>query len=423
MTATTLLGIFLGFYAFEFFCSWGLSFLNSRYVLRHQEEPPARYKAFISPEKYKAHVAYTLEKARFSRFSSGCESLIFLAFLFGGGFGKVEAWSSSLGWSSSWTGIAFIYGVSFIFMVVDIPFSLYRTFGIEEKYGFNKTTLKLYLWDMAKGLVLGLVLGTPLLFILLGFMEKTGGYWWIWAFGIMVFFQLFIAFIFPLFLAPLFNKFTPLEEGSLKEQIGVLADKLNFKNSGIFIMDGSKRSSHGNAYFTGFGSSKRIVLYDTLVQSLKPSEVLAVLAHEMGHCKLHHIKKSMVLSIVMMFFSFYVLSLCVPYTPFYSAFGISQPSHGAALLLFSLCSGPFTFFFTPLFSARTRKFEYEADAFAVRYTPIEDLSQGLLTLDKENLSNLWPHPWYSFFYYSHPTTLERIEALEKKQALLTPSMK
>ncbi|MEK7486289.1 MAG: M48 family metallopeptidase [Planctomycetota bacterium] len=413
MNAQSVLTVFLGFYLAETFCSFLLSFLNTRYAWQHRDQPPEYYKNLISQEQYQKHLEYTFTKARFSRCSQVFSLIVFLTFLKYGGFGFFDQLARSYTQNPYFQGLLFIYAISAFFSILDIPFILYSIFVIEEKFGFNKMTLKLYLLDSLKGIVLGLLLSTPLLCLLFWFMEKTGSVWWLYALAVLLGFQLILLFIFPIFLAPLFNKFTPLEPGSLKEKIEALAQKLNFQNSGIFVMDGSKRSGHGNAYFTGFGRSKRIVLYDTLLKSLNEDQVVGVLAHEIGHNKLNHIRTSFLVSSLFMTASLYLLSLLLPYSPFYEAFGIQTPSYAAALLLFGLCSGPFTFLLTPLFSALTRKHEYEADAFAFKNTGDSNaLTQSLLVLDKDNLSNLWPHPWFSFFYYSHPTTSERIQAIQ-----------
>lgn len=423
MTAPMIFSIMIACFILEAITNIVLSFLNTNYAWNHRDRIPEYYKNLISPEQYQKHLEYTLAKARFGRFSEVCALFVFLTFLLAGGFGAFDIWTRSITSNTYLQGFLLVFGVSSFFSLTNIPFTLYSIFVIEEKFGFNKMTLKLYFFDLIKGLILGLLLSIPLLFSLFWFMEKTGTWWWLYALLTLLGFQLFLLFIFPIFLAPLFNKFTPLEPGPLKDKIEALAQKLNFRNSGIFVMDGSRRSGHGNAYFTGFGSSKRIVLYDTLLKSLNDEQLVGVLAHEIGHNKLHHLRTSFLLSSIFMMGSLYILGLLVPYAPFYEAFGIQNPSSAAALLLFSLCSEPFTFILTPFFAALTRKHEYEADAFAFQNVGSADpLVQSLLILDKDNLSNLTPHPWYSFFYYSHPTTTERIEAIKKFSLAPTPQV-
>jgi STE24 endopeptidase len=243
-------------------------------------------------------------------------------------------------------------------------------------------------------------------------MGATGSYWWLYAFAFLATVQLLLMYLYPVFIAPLFNTFTPLEEGSLKDQIFSLAEKIGFKTSGIFIMDGSKRSSHGNAYFTGFGAIKRIVLFDTLIENLSEPQAISVLAHEMGHERKGHIKKTLVISLITTCLGFWVLSLFINYQPFYQAFGFPTKSYHAALVIFAFASSPITYFLSPLFSLLSRKHEYEADRFAIDAVGgCDDLCEALLSLSKNSLSNLTPHPWYSFFHYSHPTLTERLQAM------------
>jgi len=262
-------------------------------------------------------------------------------------------------------------------------------------------------------MALSAVIGFPVLLGLFWFMDRAGKLWWIWAFCGLSAFQLVVNVLFPVLIAPLFNKFTPLPEGSLKEKILSLADKLRFRTKGIFLMDGSRRSRHSNAYITGLGRYKRIVLFDTLVNTSTEEEIASVLAHEIGHGKRNHLKKSLALSVALSLAGFWILSLLLPYEPLYSAFSFAQPSRQAILVILVLCAGPFTFFLTPLFSAWSRKHEHEADRFAVEAVgTAAGLKTALLRLARDNLSNLTPHPLYSFYHYSHPTLAERIAALD-----------
>ncbi|MDQ7053425.1 MAG: M48 family metallopeptidase [candidate division KSB1 bacterium] len=285
-------------------------------------------------------------------------------------------------------------------------------------------TWKLFIIDGLKSLVLSLVLLAPLFWGLFWFMDKTGNYWWLYAFGFLAGFQLLMVYLYPTVVAPWFNKFTPLPDGSLKEKILHLVQKVHFHTSGIFVMDGSKRSKHSNAYFTGLGRVKRIVLFDTLVDNLEEDQVVSVLAHEIGHEKKHHIKKGLALSLASMLAGLWILSLLLHYPSFFQAFGFSGPSYHAAIILFGFCSGPFTFFLTPLGSILSRKYEYEADRFAVEAMgTARGLIGALLKLSKDNLSNLTPHPLYSFYYYSHPTLAERIAAMEDYEKRLNGQQK
>ena len=293
-------------------------------------------------------------------------------------------------------------------------FSIYSQFKIEEQFGFNKMTIGLFIKDQIKSLVLSGIILSILLLGIFWFMDTAGAYWWIIASTGFIIFQLVLSIIYPLLIAPIFNKFAPLEEDDLKHLLKTLADKLKFKTTGIFVMDGSRRSGHSNAYFTGVGKAKRIVLYDTLVSILSNNQIAAVLAHEIGHYKKHHLIKGLALSFFVTTLVFFVVNFFLNFLPIYEAFGFSRISYHGIFVILSFAAGPFTFFLTPLFTMWSRKHEYEADAFAANNTNYgEDLKEGLIIMSKENLSNLTPHPLYSFYHYSHPTVGERIRALDK----------
>jgi STE24 endopeptidase len=284
-------------------------------------------------------------------------------------------------------------------------------------------TLKLWVIDLAKGLMLSVLIGVPVLAAVLWFMDNyLNGPWWLYVWAVLALFQLFVMAVFPVFIVPIFNKLTPLEEGRLKERIHALAWKVKFKMSGIFTMDGSKRSTHSNAFFAGIGKFRRIVLFDTLMKSLSELELVAVLAHEMGHNKKKHLRTGLIVGLGSSLLGLYILSLIIKSPWLYQAFGFNIASSYAALFIFMKASGSFTFFLEPLFSLLSRKHEYEADRFAAEAvgTP-EPMIQGLVKLTKDNLSNLTPHPLYSFFYYSHPTVMERIAALESARQRLRAS--
>jgi len=314
-------------------------------------------------------------------------------------------------------GIIFCFSVALIFTFASFPTDLYATFGLEARFGFNKTTIKLYLADKLKALLLAIAIGVPFLFVVLWLMDATGSHWWIWAFLFISGFQLTMVIVYPTLIAPLFNKFEPLKEGEFRDRILALADQVGFRTSGIYSMDGSKRSSHSNAYFTGIGKAKRIVLFDTLMQQMTTDQGLAVLAHEMGHYKMKHIHRMLVIQTVLLFFGLYILSLLVDYRPLFSAFGLENPSNHAALVLFGLLSGPVTFYLGPLMNLLSRKHEYEADRFAaVTLRNGKSMEEALINLTIKNLSNLTPHPWYSAYHYSHPTPAERIRAIRQSSA-------
>jgi len=329
-----------------------------------------------------------------------------------GFFGVLDSWIASVGVGIYLQGVIFVFVLSFIFTVLDLPFSLYSTFVIEEKFGFNKMTFSLWVKDFIKSTLIGLIIMTPLLMGLFWFMDSAGELWWFYAFVFIAFFQFILMYLYPVLIAPLFNKFSPLENSQLNEAIMKLAEKVNFLMSGIFVMDGSKRSAHGNAYFTGFGKNKRIVLFDTLIEKLKREEILAVLAHEIGHQKLKHIPKMLFFSLIMLLCSLWLMSLLMNVPQFFYAFGFNRVSYHAAVIIFAFASSPVLWFITPLSSLMSRRFEYQADKFSIEATcDGQSLKDGLLALSKENLSNLTPHPLYSFFHYSHPTLLERISTI------------
>lgn len=407
-----ILSLFILFFSAERIVALGLNELNLRHLLTHKSHPPEFFRDSIDDKTYQKSIAYTMDKGKFSRLSLAYDTIITLLVLFGGVLPWLQQWSSSYNFGTIGTGILFLFGLGVLLTVLGLPLEWLSIFGIEQKHGFNKMTIRLYLTDKIKGIFLSILIGLPCLYVILWFMEASGSFWWIWVFCFIMAFQLVMLIIYPLFIAPLFNKFEPLEEGDLKQAIKELSDKIQFSLSGIFCMDGSKRSTHSNAYFTGFGKSRRIVLYDTLVKEMTLPQSMAVLAHEMGHYKLHHIKKMILISGITTLSGLFFLSLIYDYPPLFAVFGMEMPANYSALALFSLLSGTFTFYLKPLFSAWSRKHEYEADRFSIEHIgEKKSMEEALLRLTKQNLSNLTPHPWYSAFYYSHPTIMERVQAI------------
>jgi STE24 endopeptidase len=295
---------------------------------------------------------------------------------------------------------------------VSLPLALYRTFVIEARFGFNRMTLALFITDLAKQVLLGLALGVPLLLAVLWLMERMGAYWWFYVWVVLTLFSLVLQLIMPALILPLFNKFTPITEGELASRIGALLERCGFKSSGLYKMDGSKRSSHGNAFFTGFGATKRIVLFDTLVERLNPSEVEAVLAHELGHYKLHHVVKMLVLSVAMTFAGLWILGQLIDEPWFYAGLGVRAPSTAAALGLFMLVISEFTFFLQPVMALYSRRREYEADAYAMQHANASELVRALVKLYQDNAATLTPDPMHSAFYDSHPPAALRIARLK-----------
>ena len=413
-----ILGLFVALFALEFVVESGLNELNLRRVRGcwAEKKIPDFFQRSMSSEDYEKSVQYTLAKGQFQRWAEIYGRLVILMVLFGGLLPLMDRFSKDLaGRFLSIThaqGLIFCFGVALVFSIASLPTDLYSTFNLEARFNFNKTTWKLYLIDKLKGLLLGVLIGLPFLFAVLWLMEATGSYWWIWTFFFVAGFELLMVIIYPTLIAPLFNKFEPLPEGELRNRILRLAEQVGFKTSGIFSMDGSRHSTHSNAYFTGIGKAKRIVLFDTLIAQMTIDQALAVLAHEIGHYKKRHIRRMLVVQAVFLFFGLYVLSLLVDYKPLFVAFGLDAPSNPAALVLFSLLSGPATFFLTPLINLLSRKHEYEADRFAVEtLRNRRPMEEALINLTVTNLSNLTPHPWYSAYHYSHPTPIERIGAI------------
>lgn len=413
-----VVGIFLVLFTIEVLVEFVLNELNIRHVQKNStaRKVPDFFQGKISDAEYDQSVRYTLTKARFQRWSEIYSRIIVLLVLFGGVLPFLDQLTAA---NLQQQGFAHVHGVVFciavatVFSLATLPLDLYSTFGIETRFGFNKTTLRLYFSDKLKGLILGLLIGAPFLFVVLWLMEATGQYWWLWAFAFITVFQLLMIVIFPGFIAPWFNKFEPLREGDLRDRILALAKQIGFETSGIFSMDGSKRSAHSNAYFTGIGKAKRIVLFDTLIEQMTIDQGLAVLAHEMGHYKMQHIRRMLVMQMLFIFIGLYILSLLLNYEPLFAAFGL-QPSNHAGLVLFSLLSGAFTFYLGPLMNLLSRKHEYEADRFAaITLRSGKPMEEALINLTVKNLSNLTPHPWYSGYHYSHPTPAERIGAIRK----------
>ncbi|HEX2228586.1 MAG TPA: M48 family metallopeptidase [Candidatus Binatia bacterium] len=412
-----VVGLFLALFALEFIVEFGLNEVNLAHVRarRSAHHVPDFMAGKIYPADYEKSVQYTMAKGKFARWSEIYGGLVTLGVLFSGILPLLDQSTARLAaivpQAAYARGILFCFAVGLIYSVTTLPLDLYATFGLEARFGFNNTTWRLYLADKLKGIALGIVIGVPFLWVVLWLMDNFGPHWWLWAFLFIAGFQFLMIILYPVLIAPWFNKFEPLKEGEFRDRILALADKVGFKTSGIFSMDGSKRSGHSNAYFTGIGKAKRIVLFDTLLNQMSIDQGLAVLAHEMGHYKMKHIRRMLVVQLIFLLIGLFVLSLLLNYTPFYTAFGLNPSSH-AALVLFSLISGPATFYLSPLMNRLSRRHEYEADHFAVQTLgKSKDMEDALINLTIKNLSNPTPHPWYSAYHYSHPTTEERIRAL------------
>ena len=385
-------------------------------VARHRAEVPGPFASSVSAAEHGKAADYTIAKVRFGRISTVFDAVVVLALTVGGGIALVDALWRKSALAQPWLGVAVIATVALILQLLHLPFSLWRTFRLEARFGFNRTTPGVFLADLGKSLALAVVLGGPLLLAVLFLMERAGRGWWLWAFGLWLAFMLLMAWAWPAFIAPLFNRFSPLKDEALKSRIEALLGRCGFASRGVFVVDNSRRSSHGNAYFTGIGRHKRIVFFDTLLERLGHTEVEAVLAHELGHFRLKHVRKRLMLSVVASFLGLAVLGWLATQRGFYTALGVPQPSSHAALLLFVLAVPAFIFFVTPLASLWSRRHEFEADAFATRYASAAELATALVKLHRDNASTLTPDPVYAAFYYSHPPPLTRISRLRAAAA-------
>jgi STE24 endopeptidase len=393
-----------------------LSLRQESTVRQHRAAVPVPFATSISPEEHAKAADYTVAKVRLGRVATVVDAALTLALTLGGGIAAVDALWRHTGWSQPWLGLAVIASIALLLQLINLPLALWRTFRLEARFGFNRTTVALYAADLAKGLLLAVLLGGPLLAATLLLMERAGRWWWLWAWMLWLLVMLIMAWAWPAFIAPLFNRFSPLKDQSLRERIEALLGRCGFASKGVFVVDNSRRSSHGNAYFTGIGRYKRIVFFDTLLERLAHPEVEAVLAHELGHFRLKHVRKRLLLSVSAAFAGLALLGWLARQPGFYQALGVPTPSTHAALLLFTLAIPAFMFFITPIASLWSRKHEFEADDFASRYASAAVLAAALVKLHRDNASTLTPDPVYAAFYYSHPTPLARISRLRAAAA-------
>jgi len=412
MSAVTLVALVLLLILAKWAAQLWLERLNARHVRAHAGAVPEAFKGIVDDATYAKSAQYTLAKGRLDQISLTYNSAVLLVVLFSSvlpwGFHGFTRWLGG----SAWAMAAFLFVTVIALSLPGLPLDWYDQFRLEERFGFNTTTQKLWWLDRLKGLLLGIALGYPLLVLVLKLVEWTGPWWWLWAWGALLGFQMLMMVLAPVLILPLFNKFTPLPQGSLRERLLKLAEQTRFRARSIQVMDGSKRSRHSNAFFTGFGRFRKIVLFDTLIQQLAEPELAAVLAHEIGHFKKKHIPKTLVVSALGSLAGLYLVSLLAKQDWFYRGFGFEPGSIVPALLLFGLLSGVVTFWFSPLAHWWSRRYEYQADAFAAEVmSEPSSLVGALRKLNEKNLSNLTPHPLYSGFYYSHPTLLEREQAL------------
>lgn len=408
-----ILTVFLAFFLLHYLVEAGLTVLNLRQVAAHGGRVPPGLAGWLAPESARRSQAYTLAKGRFALLRGTVGAVVTLAVLFSGLLPWLDARLGAAGLAGAHLFVAYLVALGALLGVISLPFRLYATFGIETRFGFNRMTWRMWLRDRLKGLCIAAALGLPFLYGVHAFMAHTGAWWWLWLFAFVTAFQVVMVWLYPALIAPLFNRFTPLPAGELRERVEALARKAGFRMRGLYRMDASRRSGHSNAYFTGF-FRPRIVLFDTLLEKVSVDEALAVLAHEIGHYRARHVHKSLAIQMAGLLLTLYLLSLLLHWPPLFQAFGFAAPSYHAALALLTLGGGAFTFFLAPLAAWYSRRNEYEADAYSVRLLGLpKALKSALIRLNDQNLSNLAPHPWYSRYHYSHPTLIERLAALER----------
>lgn len=386
------------------------------YVAAHRGSVPREFENQVPLDAHQKAADYTVARSRLGRIENVYGAILLLGWTVGGGLNLVdEFWRRHFEWELL-TGVAFLLSVVLVTGILELPFTAYRTFVLERQFGFNRTTLGLFLLDLIKQTILAVLIGTPLLLAALWLMQSSGGLWWVYVWLLWTAFSLFMVWAYPTLIAPLFNRFKPLDRDSLRARLQALLARTGFRSEGIFVVDSSRRTAHGNAYFTGFGRSKRVVFFDNLLDQLAENEVEAVVAHELGHYRLHHIVKRMVLVIAMSFFALTLLGWLADQPWFYRALGVDRSSNHAALALFVLVSPVFTFFLTPLIARRSRRHEHEADGFAAEQSDARALISALVKLYKENATTLTPDPLHSAFYDSHPPALTRIGRLQQTGA-------
>lgn len=406
--------LFLTVFALSLATRLWLKLRHIRHVAAHRAAVPAEFAGRITLASHQKAADYTVDRSKTAIFAILIEAGVLLAFTLGGGL----AWLHEL-WSPRLDGIAYglamIFSVMLISVLIDLPLSLYSQFVVEVRHGFNRMTPALFVSDLVKQTLLGVAIGVPVVAAVLWLMGAMGAYWWLWVWLFWSVFNLLVLFVYPTWIAPLFNKFTPLADGEMKTRIEALLGRCGFRSSGLFVMDGSKRSSHGNAYFTGFGDNKRIVFFDTLLERLAPAEIEAVLAHELGHFRKKHIVQRIVLMFAGSLTFLWLLGQLIDTTWFYTGLGVPAQSTALALILFFLVVPVFLFPLAPLSSRLSRQHEFEADAYAAEHAAAGDLVRALVKLYDDNASTLTPDPLHSLFHDSHPPAAQRIAQLQLQE--------
>ena len=408
--AALFLAFALGALAWRCFLAWR----QARHVAAHRDRVPPEFADLIPPEAHRKAADYTLDKLRFGVVEAVVmDGVVLLLLTLGGGLAMIDSLAAGYLGEGAARGLATVFGVLAVTALNALPFDLWRTFVIEERHGFNKTTPAVFFVDLLKGAALSAALGVPLLLAVFWFVAAAGTLWWLYTWAAWIAFTMVLAVVYPRWIAPLFNRFTPLEAGEVRSRIEALLARSGFRADGLFVMDGSRRSSHGNAYFTGFGKTKRIVFFDTLLERLTPSEIEAVLAHELGHFARGHIPRLLLLRFALAFAMLALMGWLLREPAFATALGLSQPPHiGAALAGFALVIPAFLFPFQPLSSLFARRQEFEADAFAAEHASAQDLVAALTKLYRDNASTLTPDPLHSLVYDSHPPAAIRIANLK-----------
>jgi STE24 endopeptidase len=383
-------------------------------VIRHRTRVPEPFADTIAPEDHHKAADYAVARTRLGRIDTVLDALVLLALTLGGGIEAIDRLCKLAFSAEPWHGVLVILSVMLVVGLIGLPLSLWSTFRLEARFGFNRTTLALFCMDRLKGLVLGLLIGGPLLLAALELMRHAGALWWLYVWALWLSVSLVLTWAYPAFIAPLFNRFSPLADAALRTRIETLLTRCGFASRGVFVIDGSRRSAHGNAYFTGVGRNKRIVFFDTLISTLEPGEIEAVLAHELGHFKLHHIRRRLIVSSVVALAGLALLGWLAAHPWFYAQLGLSGASDYGALLLFMFVAPAFTFFVTPLTASWSRRDEFAADEFAAQHTPAGTLMAALVKLYRDNATTLTPDALHSRFYDSHPPALARIARLRRQ---------
>ena len=414
-TSTSFTLAFAGFLTLNLLLKLWLAHRQIRHVAQHRDAVPTAFKEVISQQAHEKAADYTLAKLRLGHWDLAIDAGMLLVWTLLGGLGALDAWLMDVSGPGMLQQLLLVMGFMLISGLVNLPLSYYQTFKVEQHFGFNNMTVGLWLSDLVKGTALGVVLGLPLVWAILWLMESGGNQWWLLAWALLVGYQLFVMWLAPNYIMPLFNKFQPLEDPQLQARVDALMQRTGFKSDGFFVMDGSRRSAHSNAFFTGLGKQKRVVFFDTLLKQLSPSEMEAVLAHELGHAKLNHIPKSMLRSFAVSLMGMAALGWLSTQVWFYTGLGVqphlASSNNALALLLFMQVVPLVTFITTPLSAIKSRQHEFEADAFACAHASGQDLRQALLKLYQDNASTLTPDPLYVAFYHSHPPASQRLARL------------